>query len=282
MENILLHHIDFIKDLISSISSEIDNNVNIMGDGGEIIASTSVERIGTIHEGAKRIMAGEVPEIAISLEEAQRLQGARPGYNTSIVYEDRVIGVIGISGDPAIVRPIAKIACFFIVSQIKQYMQTQLINNTSVQVFSSIQQVAAAVEQLTAVSQEQASILNTLSGNAETVKSKLNNTNDILNFIKRISDQTNLLGLNAAIEAARSGERGKGFTVVANEIRKLANDSSNSVTQINNTLKDFHSYITQIISTIVDISDNSHSISQSMDNIAEEIENIKKSMSELV
>lgn len=50
------------------------------------------------------------------------------------MYENKVIGVIGISGEPIIVKPIARIACSFIVSQIKQYMKNELINKTIVDV----------------------------------------------------------------------------------------------------------------------------------------------------
>ncbi|MBX4268648.1 methyl-accepting chemotaxis protein [Clostridium estertheticum] len=61
---------------------------------------------------------------------------------------------------------------------------------------------------------------------------------DILQFIASISTQTNLLALNAAIEAARAGEAGKGFSVVADEIRKLAEQTSSSVTKIDGIVKD--------------------------------------------
>lgn len=84
---------------------------------------------------------------------------------------------------------------------------------------------------------------------------KTKNTDEVLNFIKNIASKTNLLGLNAAIEASRAGENGKGFTVVANEIRKLSSSSNESVSQINTTLKEIEKSVNNISDGINSTSD---------------------------
>jgi len=92
-----------------------------------------------------------------------------------------------------------------------------------------------------------------LKTNADQVKS-------VLNVIKDIAEQTNLLALNAAIEAARAGEHGRGFAVVADEVRKLAERTQKSLTEIEIS-------VSTIVQSINDVSDKMHRNTQKIENL---------------
>lgn len=99
---------------------------------------------------------------------------------------------------------------------------------------------------------------------------------DILNVIKEVSAKTNLIGLNAAIEATRAGEYGKGFTVVANEIRKLAEYSKRSVENIDEQLKNMESKIQVMNETIQNIASFTQKHSESADEFSTIFEKISQ------
>lgn len=92
--------------------------------------------------------------------------------------------------------------------------------------------VAVSIEQIAAATNDVSGNQERLHGEITQVKAQLDNINSVMAFIKKIADETTMLGLNAAIEAARVGEAGRGFGVVAEEIRKLSEESKNTVAQI--------------------------------------------------
>ncbi len=102
--------LDTCMRIVSMVNEASGHTVNVMGTGGRILASTDPARIGTIHDGAKRIMAGDVNEIAIDQEMAQSMQGVRPGYTGAVHLDGRLVACIGIGGEPSEVKPLQKMA----------------------------------------------------------------------------------------------------------------------------------------------------------------------------
>ncbi|UTW70794.1 hypothetical protein KHA80_08975 [Anaerobacillus sp. HL2] len=86
----------------------------------------------------------------------------------------------------------------------------------------------------------------------------------ILGLISGVAEQTNLLALNAAIEAARVGEQGKGFAVVADEIRKLANDTANSVGRVGSIIEGVAGKTEEAVTRTME---NVKSVDEGIDNV---------------
>lgn len=98
---------------------------------------------------------------------------------------------------------------------------------------SGLSGISASIEELAASASQIHSNEQALNSEINEIISLSEEINEVSSFIKEIADETKMLGLNAAIEAARAGEAGRGFGVVAEEIRKLSDESKSTVPKIN-------------------------------------------------
>ncbi|HHV72581.1 MAG TPA: chemotaxis protein [Clostridia bacterium] len=142
------------------------------------------------------------------------------------------------------------------------------------ELFNSIKEVSQIAERVSQQAQTLSAIGAELLTSANDSLEKVEETDKVLSILTNIASQTNLLGLNAAIEAARVGEVGRGFGVVADEIRKLSVDSSSSIKTVNTVLERIKEASKKISQEVESLSKVAEEQAEQMTNIAAIIENL--------
>jgi uncharacterized protein YukE len=224
----------FNEDILISVSDK-EKYTYILGAeklGVNAAVGDLVNRVGSDYDamGTKRIVKKKIPKEIFGQEIESISIPVLDEHNNSI-------------GTIAIVKSLKR-----------QYEISSLSESLS----EALNQISKSTLELAHSSQDVAETNSKILKNVEKTNEQAKNTDEIIRFVKNVASQANLLGLNASIEAARAGEAGRGFNVVANEIRKLSASSTESIKKIEEILKNIQTSISSIADNINGVNDTFH------------------------
>lgn len=264
-------NLELAQEMCDMIKRESSYDVIMVGSDGKIFAASSRNRIGQFHAVAKKVIDGEISEGVVTTEEAMENPSLKPGISSPVKYNNKNILVLGITGNPEQVRPIIGITRQNIIMHLQSEDRLDFLKNRVANIDDELTQISSIIQQISGVAEEVASESEITVNKSQESFEKLDKMGEILEMIKSIATRTNIIGINAAIEAARVGESGRGFSVVAKEVQNLANSSNKSVSTIGEILAEMGQNIEEVLTRVKD----NNSIQQDQ---ASTIQSISKSI----
>ncbi len=208
----------------------------IVCDGhGVITVAHDKTRIGKVHAGAVSILNGDADDYSVTAEEAAQNTNVKEGYNTPIYIDGRRVGTFGLAASLAIAKPVARLGAIVLASWITQLRQQELLQQTAQSVAARLNELN---ERITGAGETFREVKGRMQETSRYAADKVENTEKILRTIHKIAQQTHILSLNGSVEAARAGEPGRAFSVVVEEMARLAANTREATVRIEEGVSD--------------------------------------------
>jgi len=215
---------------------------------GVIVAAHVRSRIGGVHPGAQRMLRENLPEAMVTMAEEEASGGTmKAGCNLPIHYNGELVGSIGITGDPEKSEPVTRMASGLIAKELREKEMLDLLIGHAAQMDRAITEIGATVGRADAsqlrVSAQVSEVENLLNASFEDI----DRTDEVIDTIQSISGNTQMLGLNASIEAAHAREHGQGFSIVAEAVRKLSVQCGDAAESVKATQTHLHESMRRVV-----------------------------------
>ncbi|WAH37100.1 methyl-accepting chemotaxis protein [Alicyclobacillus dauci] len=140
-----------------------------------------------------------------------------------------------------------------VIAAVASNVQGEALRVGASQLSAVLADVSSTTEQLTGSSNDVASRLSKLSEESQGLNVELQKINTVLEFVEDVASRSKMLGFNASIEAARAGDHGRGFSVVAAEIQNMAEQSRSAATEITSLLENIKQSVARVDDTLQQI-----------------------------